>query len=283
MARGVVRGGTVIVLVSLLSLPGCRREIRLEADSLLALHETTERMKRELGLSKAGSRALDNAIDVLVGDATRDLIEAQEASGAAPSAETLAAEAEALAAVHGLTLEEVLSRAVAARKSELESLAAEIGAEEAVLAEQRDHLDRIRVVRATYGMSLATRRSWIDLTVHNASDRALGGLVLDCRLIEPGRAQPREKGTCNVSFTGGLEPGATRAAQAYVGWDSEPRSSRLIEAWAIRAYGPDRAVLWQVPSDLDPREAGRMGELRTRVARVESSLRSLQVVPPTGL
>jgi hypothetical protein len=144
-----------------------------------------------------------------------------------------------------------------------------------VAAEHQKHLQHIKVVRAGYGMSLATRRSWIDLTVHNGTSRTLHEVLLDCRLVERGASMVREQGTCAVAFPDGLAPGASGLAQTYVGWESEPRSARTVEAWPIRAYGDHRAVLWEVPSELDPREAGRIGDIKSRVAVVDGSLRTL--------
>jgi hypothetical protein len=161
---------------------------------------------------------------------------------------------------------------------ELEGLLAELDEYEAIAAEHRKHLDQIAVVRAGYGMNLATRRSWVDVTVHNGSDRAISELLFDCRLIDEDRSETREQGTCAATFPGGLAPGTTGIAQSYVGWESEPRPSRRIDARPIRAYGAQRAVLWHVPSELDPRETGAIGDLRSRVAVVDGSLRALRDV-----
>jgi hypothetical protein len=127
-------------------------------------------------------------------------------------------------------------------------------------------------------MSLATRRSWIDLTVHNGTDRTVTELLFDCRLVEKNGASTREQGTCPASFPAGLAPGTTGIAQSYVGWESEPRHSRKVDARPIRAYAGQRAVLWQVPSELDPRETGAIGDIKTRVAVVDDSLRKLKGV-----
>ena len=278
-----MRTSIVVALVGLTCLSGCKQETRLDASSLFALHKSTQSMKKELELSNAAAAALDNAVEVLVGAATRELLANQETGGAPPSAEAAAAEARVLAPIHELTLDELLAAAVDKRKRELDTLVAELDVEQAVIAEQQTYLDLIKVVRAGYGMSLATRRSWIDVTVYNGTEHTLTELVLDCRLVEPGSTVPREKGTCPLSFPDGLEPGTSRVAQTYVGWDTEPRSARKVEAWPIRALGANRKLVWGVPSSLNPMEAGRVGELRTRVTVVENSLRSLQVEPPASL
>lgn len=282
-----MRTSAVITLVVSL-LAACNDEPRLDAGSLFALYQSTESMKQELKLSEQSAGALDNAIDVLVGDATRALVAEQEAHAATAQQEANAAtadeeraraEAFALAAVHGMTLQQVLATALETRRAELQSLLAELGAEEAVITEQQAHLDRIRVQRAEYNMVTATRRSWIDVTVRNGSDQTLSEVLLDCKLVEPGGKHPREKGTCAVEFAEGLPPLSSATGRTLVGWETEPRSSRRVEARPIRAYGPDHAVLWQVPSELDPREAGRVGDLRTRVAVLEQSMRALEVEP----
>lgn len=276
-----MRKTVVLSLLVVIAVGACKSEVRLDGRSLFALHKSTEAMKRELKLTKAGGRALDAAIDVLVGEAIRELVAAQEREGAVSA--TPRAEAVALASIHHLTHADVLSSAIAKRRSELQGIAAELDVERAAAAEQQTHLDLVKVVRASYGMSLATRRSWIDFTVYNGTDQTLTELLLDCRLVEEGRSAPREKGSCAVKFGGGLEPGTTRVGQAYVGWEVEPRSSRRVEAWPVKAYGDGRAPLWAVPSQLDPQYAGRIGDLRTRMTVVENSLRVLEVEsPPAG-
>ena len=257
----------------------CDDEPRLEADSLFALHQSTTAMKRELKLKNRDAAALDGAIDVLVGYATRELLAATEAAGPAPSpaAET-EAEARILAPIDGITFREVITAAADTTDRELQGLLAELSEQEALAAEHRQHLDQIRVVRAGYGMSLATRRSWIDITIHNGSAKTIKEVLLDCKLVEPSISLTREQGTCSAVFPDGLAPGASGIAQSYVGWESEPRSSRSVQAWTIRAYGDHRAVLWEVPSELNPLEAGVIGDIKSRVAVVDSSLRTLQGV-----
>jgi hypothetical protein len=236
-------------------------------------------MKKELELSKRAASALDSAIDVLVGDATRALFAEQEAGSAAAPEERAEAEAKALAAIDDLTLQEVLARALDMRRAELQGLVTELGAEEAVLAEQQSHLDAIRVLRAEYDMVMSTRRSWIDFTVSNLTDQTLTAVVLDCKLVEPGSRHPREKGTCALEFADGLPPRSSAAARTLVGWDTEPRPTRRVEARPIRAHGADRVVLWQVPSELDPRAGGRVGDMRIRVAVLEESMQALEIEP----
>ena len=51
-----------------------------------------------------------------------------------------------------------------------------------------------------------------------------------------------------------------------------------MDARPIRAYGSKRSVLWQVPSEVDPRETGAIGDIKNRVAVVDSSLRVLEGV-----
>jgi hypothetical protein len=274
-----MRRSAYIALLVVPWLWSCDDEPRLEAESLFTLHKSTVEMKRELKLSKRDAAALEGAIDVLVGDATRELVAATEASGASPSpAAEAEAEARILAPVDGLTFHEVVTAAAYSTERVLQGLLAELSEQEAVAAEHQKHLDQIHVVRAGYGMSLATRRSWIDLTVHNGSDRKINELLLDCKLVEHAISMTREQGTCSAAFPDGLAPGASGIAQSYVGWESEPRSSRTVEARAIRAYGDHRAVLWEVPSELNPLEAGLIGDIKSRVAVIDSSLRTLKGV-----
>jgi hypothetical protein len=278
-----MRRTTVTALILVPFLWSCDHEPRLDGASLFALHHSAQAMKKELKLSKADAEALDGAIDVLVGDAMRDLLARPESAGEAPSSEAQAEqEASILAPVDGLAFREVVTAAADQTNRELEDLLAQLGEHEARAAEHQKHLDRIQVVRAMYGMSLSTRRSWIDLTVHNGSDRSLSELLLDCRLVERGIAMIREQGTCAVVFPAGLAPGATGLAHTYVGWESEPRSARTVEAWPIRAYGDARATLWEVPSQLDPLEAGEIGDIKNRVAVVDDSLRTLRGVEAAG-
>jgi hypothetical protein len=172
----------------------------------------------------------------------------------------------------------VITSAADSTNRELEALLADLSTQEAVAAEHQKHLDGILVVRAGYGMSLATRRSWIDVTIHNGTDQRLHEVLLDCRLVDRGTSTVREQGTCAAVFAEGLGPGMNGIAQTYVGWDSESRSSRVLEAWPIRAYGANRAVLWEVPSQLNPLEAGPIGDIKSRVAVIDSSLRTLKGV-----
>jgi hypothetical protein len=246
---------------------------------MFSLHETTEAMKRELKLSKKDAAALDGAVDVLVGNATREMLAAAEAAAEPTSSpERAAAEKRVLAPVDRLSFGQVITAAADKTNRELEGLLAELSEYEAIAAEHQGHLDRVEVSRANYGMSLATRRSWIDLTVHNGTDQTLTELLLDCRLVEPGQTTTREQGTCPAVFPSGLAPGGTAIAQSYVGWESEPRPTRTVDARPIRAYGPGHAVLWQVPSELDPRETGAIGDIKNRVAVVDGSLRRFKGV-----
>jgi hypothetical protein len=277
--RGLCRSRRNVVALTFASfLWSCQREIRLDATSMFALHESTKAMKERLELSKADAVALDGAIDVLTGDATREMLAQAEAAGDLGSPAQLETEARVLAPVHGLTFRQLITAASDLTNSELEGLLAELNEYEAIAAEHQKHLDQIAVVRAGYGMSLATRRSWIDLTVHNGTDRTVTELLFDCRLLENGGSTAREQGTCPATFPAGLAPGTTAIAQSYVGWESEPRHSRKVDARPIRAYGGQRAVLWQVPSELDPRETGAIGDIKTRVAVVDGSLRQLKGV-----
>src|SRR5688572_7818934 len=188
----------------------CSHEPRLDGTSMFALHESTKTMKQKLELSKKDSAALDGAIDVLVGDATREMIELAEAEGRDTTA-TARAEAEAtvLTPIDGLTFHQVVGTAADQTGRELDGLLAELNEYEAIAAEHQKHLDRIAVVRTGYGMNLATRRSWIDLTVHNGSDRPITELLFDCRLVDVDRSETREQGTCAATFPGGLAPGKT--------------------------------------------------------------------------
>jgi hypothetical protein len=269
---------TVLVVVAVCLAASCDNEPRLDGHSLLALHESTESMKKALALSKKDAAALDAAIDVLVGDATREMLAAAESSAeSAIGPERLAAEARVLQPIDDLSLREVIANAALKTNRELEGLLAELGEYEAIAAEHQTHLDRITVVRTGYGMNLASRRSWIDVTVRNGTDRRLTELLFDCRLIEDGTGT-REESTCRAAFAGGLAPGTTGIAQSFVGWESEPRPTRRVEARPIRAYGDRQAVLWQVPSELDPRETGPIGDLKNRVAVLDGSLRRLKDV-----
>jgi hypothetical protein len=268
----------VLALAVASILCSCQREARLDATSMFSLHESTKAMKEGLELSKKDAAALDGAIDVLIGDATREMLAQAEAAGTLGSPTQLEAEARVLAPVDKLTFRQLITAAEDRISSELDGLLAELSEHEAIAAEHQKHLDRVAVVRAGYGMSLATRRSWIDITVHNGTDKTVTELLLDCRLLEDGSAMTREQGTCPVVFPAGLQPGATAIAQSYVGWESEPRASRKVDARPIRAYGAQRAVLWHVPSELDPRETGAIGDIKNRVAVVDDSLRALKGV-----
>ena len=127
----------VIALAIASFLWSCHRETRLDARSMFSLYESTEAMKKELALSKKDAAALDGAIDVLVGDATREMLAQAEAAGEVPAAARVETEARVLAPVHSLTFHQVIGAAADKTKSELDGLLAELGEYEAIAAEHR--------------------------------------------------------------------------------------------------------------------------------------------------
>src|SRR4029450_10482459 len=108
-------------------------------------------------------------------------------------------EARVLAPIDHLTFGQVITAAADQTNRELEGRLAQLSEYETIAGEHRAHLDQIAVVRAGYGMSLVTRRSWIDLTVRNGTEQTLNELLFDCRLLEAG-SLVREQGTCPAVF-----------------------------------------------------------------------------------
>ncbi|HVR29024.1 MAG TPA: hypothetical protein VMS86_05760 [Thermoanaerobaculia bacterium] len=277
-----MRGKLVLAAVGISICWASQREPTLDASSLIELHGSYERMVRELRLSGAEAAALEQAIDVLVGDAARDLIASRELKYQSLGPKDRRLEAEILAPLDGLAYRELLSAAAATKVDEMNVVLAQLAAEEATAASDRRMLASIEVLDACYWMSVDTGASWIDLTIRNASDRRLHELFLDCRLVEQDGRAVLQSGGCRVAFEPALAPGESRSARTHLSWRTQPRASLAVEAWAIQAYGADGSLLWDMPSRLDPRWVGRVADLRSRVDDLDESLRSLGVSPPAA-
>ena len=66
-------------------------------------------------------------------------------------------------------------------------------------------------------------------------------------------------------------------ASAPVSWESRQRLGWTVEARPIRAYGAGGVELWEVPSELNPREVGKIARIQSQIAMVDDDLRSLRV------
>lgn len=274
--RWIIASHMSLGIASACLILACSGEPRLNGESRYWLHMSSADLKKELSLSPGQANAMEAAIDVLVGEDTRRLLDDGEA---AEGAEGNAREQEALAPIDGLSFGELLDEAAGIKQAELYHLRQELSKEEIKIAEHREDLEGIEVVRARYQMG-AGRRSWIDVTVRNRTEEHLDEILLDCRLVEAGRSEPWQKGTCPIVIPGGLAPGLTTTARSIVGWDTGPRRQRLVEMWPIRAYGKGRALLWDVPSELNPLEAGRIAKLETEAEVVARVLSALQLAMP---
>jgi len=270
-------GKSLLALIGVSLAWMAQHEPRLDGRTLVALQESYDRMETELRLSADRSKTLEEAINVLIGEAAGELIAARALRVEEPSLterrDDHRREARALAPIHRLSYDEVLAAAAEKTQSELGGVLAALSREMATAADDRLELQRIEVLHTGYRPSLDTGRRLLDLEILNGTDRALSELLLDCRLDEPG-APSRERGTCRVRFEDGLAPGEATVAQSSVKWRTEPRSTATIEAWPIRAHAADGSILWDVPSAFDPRVRGRIAELEGRLARLDDSLRS---------
>jgi hypothetical protein len=282
LVPGAVKRWSFLTAIMIASLGAARQPPVLNAASLYDLHDSADYVKSSLQLSREEFASLEHALDVLVGDDARRLMERVEKSRRpVPAAVRLAAEARVLAPIDGMTYPGLVTAAVEKTTDRRTGLLGDLRTEKAAAVRSRSELQKIEVVRAVYWSSVATGERAVDFVIDNGSGQPLSGLLLDCRLIDTVRRQ-RERGTCRVEFQGGLASGLTAAASAPVGWESRQRLGWVVEARPIRAYGPTGDALWEVASEDDPREAGRVAELEGRIADLDHDLQSLQVEPFAG-
>jgi hypothetical protein len=273
-----VRASSFLTGIVLAGLWVVGQEPVLSSASLYDLHDSADRVKSTLQLSSDEFASLQHALDVMVGEPARELVEEMESSSATiPAAERRASEAKVLAPIDGMTFEALVTAATEKRIDERTGLLGDLRLEQVAAPTSRRQLHRIDVVRAAYWSSVATGERAVDFTIRNGSDRAIDALLLDCRLIDTTRRATRERGTCRIEFDGGLMPGMAATASAPVSWESRQRLGWIVEARPIRAYGAGGEALWEVPSEHDPREAGRIAQLQSRIAEVDSDLRTLRV------
>ena len=253
----------------------------LNADSLDDLHDSADRVKWSLQLSPDEFASLEQALDVLVGDDARRLVQALETMEAQrrplPPSVRVAVESRVLAPVEGLSFEGLVTAAVDKAVDRRTGLLGDLRAEKAAVQSSRRQLQKIEVVSADYWSSIATGEHEIDFTIRNGSEQTIAGLVLDCRLIDTTRRQTRERGTCRVDFSADLPAGLSATAAAPVAWETRQRLGWVVEARPIRAFGPDGDTLWEVSSEFDPRVGGRLAEIENSIADLDHDLEALRV------
>jgi hypothetical protein len=89
-----------------------QREPRLEGASMYDLWQSSEDMKEQLRLSPAEADELDGALDLLIGEETRELRARTESPEDPPALDVrMRAEARLLAPVDGLSFDEVIAAA----------------------------------------------------------------------------------------------------------------------------------------------------------------------------
>jgi hypothetical protein len=271
----------LLAAVVFVSLGLVEQQPILDADSLDDLHDSADRVKWALQLSDNEFASLEQALDVMVGDDTQRLMLALEAMEAQskplPRSARLAAESRVLAPVEGLSFERLVAAAVDKTQERRSGLLGELRAEKAAAQASLIELHKIEVVSASYWSSVVTGERQIDFTIHNGSEEALSALVLDCRLMDTGRRQTRERGTCRVDFPTALPAGLTAQVTASVAWETRQRLGWVVEARPIRAFAADGSSLWEVGSELDPRSRGRLAEIESSLADLDSDLESLQL------
>jgi hypothetical protein len=252
----------------------------LSADSLDDLHDSADRVKWSLQLSPDEFASLEQALDVLVGDDARRLERAVETLESAarplPPPVRLAAESRILAPVEGMSYERLVTAAVDKTQDKRAGLLGDLRVEKVAVIASKRHLQTIEVVKATYWSSVASGERGVDFTIRNGSDEPISALVLDCRLIDTTRRQTRERGTCRAEFGAALPPGLSAAVTAPVSWEARQRLGWTVEARAIRAYGTSGDPLWEIPSELDRREAGRLAAIESSLADVDHDLEALR-------
>lgn len=272
---------TLLAPVVVASLGAVQQQAVLDAASLYDLHDSADRVKLRRELSPGEFAALEEALDVLVGDDARRLMEKMErievSSRPLPAAVRLAAEARVLAPVDGLTFEGLVTAAVDKTRDRRTGLLGDLRSEKAAAPKSRRELEKIDVVSAAYWRSVTTGERAIDFTIRNGSEQPLYALVLDCRLIDTHRRQTREHGTCRVEFEGGLAPGSATAVTAPVAWEARQLLGWTVDARPIRAYDAAGDALWEVASELDPHQGGHIAELESEIADLDQDLESLGV------
>jgi hypothetical protein len=270
----------VLALVVVSSLGLVEQQPVLNADSLDDLHDSADRVKWSLRLSPDEFASLEQALDVLVGDDARRVVQALETMEAQrrplPPAVRLAVESRVLAPVEGMSFEGLVTAAVDKAVERRTGLLGDLRAEKAAMQSSRRQLQKIEVVSASYWSSVATGEHEIDFTIRNGSEQTIAGLVLDCRLIDTVRRQTRERGSCRVDFSADLPAGLSAMASAPVAWEARQRLGWVVEARPIRAFGPDGDTLWEVSSEFDPR-AGRLAETEDSIADLDDTLEALRV------
>ena len=245
----------------------------LDADSLYDLHDSADRVKLRMDLSSREFASLERALDVMVGDRARRLVEKIEASPRRlPASVRLAAEARVLAPVQGMTYHGLVTAAVEKTIDRRTGLLGDLRVQRASAPTQRRQLQRIDVVDSTYWSDVTTGERAIDFTIHNGSDATVSSLMLDCRLVDTDRRQTRERGTCRVEFSSPLDAGATATATAWVGWSTRQRLGWAIDAKPIRAYDRAGDALWGVASETDPDDGGPIAEIESDIADLDHDL-----------
>jgi hypothetical protein len=275
-----VRGVAFLAPVVIGSLGLVEQQPVLNADSLYDLHDSADRVKWSLQLSPDEFSSLEQAIDVMVGDDARRLIQAVETMEARskplPPSIRLAAESRVLAPVEGLSFEGLVTAAIDKTQDRRTGLLGDLRAERAAMHASRLELQKIEVVSASYWSSVATGERQVDFTIHNGSSEPLSTLVLDCRLIDTSRRQTRERSTCRVDFPAALPAGVSARASAPVTWEARHRLGWTVDARPIRAYGTDGVARWEVASEVHA-GTGRLAEIESTLADLDHDLESLRV------
>ena len=268
-----MRGISLLTPVFLAGLSVMPHQPVLDADSLYDLHDSADRVKLRMDLSPREFASLEHALDVMVGDRARRLVEKIESSPRPiPAAVRLAAEARVLAAVDGMTYDGLVSAAVEKTVDRRTGLLGDLLAERAAAPQHRRQLQKIDVVDSSYWTDVSTGERSIDFTIWNGSDETLSSLVLACRLIDTDRRQTRERGTCRVEFAAPLPPGGTATATAPVGWETRQRLGWLIDAEPIRAWDEAGEALWAVAAEIDRGQSGPIAEIQERIADLDRDL-----------
>lgn len=245
----------------------------LNAESLYDLHDSADRVKLRMDLSSREVASLEHALDVMVGDRARRLVEKIESSPRTiPTALRLAAEARVLAPINGMTYDGLVSAAVEKTIDRRTGLLGDLRVERAAAQNNRRQLQKIDVVDSSYWSDVMTGERSIDFTIWNGSDETLSSLLLDCRLVDTGRRQTRERGTCRVEFAHPLPAGVTATATASVGWETRQRLGWKIDARPIRAWDEAGRALWAVASETDPDQGGPIAEIQGRIADLDNDL-----------
>lgn len=268
----------ILVAILLLSASGCDQidgfgVIRISGDTDEEVRSSIDAMKKDMTTEEGA--AFESALTKVV-LSELDLGEMFTKSLAGEDLNVEAAGASAMAAVSGMSAEDVMAEAERLQKTRSKKqqiqIKAEIGELNAEIAELREEEQEARAFEKELekleisGTKLYWRKSdWstslvMELTVENKLDVAISAGTFEGTLITPGRSVPWLVDTFSYSIAGGLEPGEKQSwklgPNQYGDWGNTPkdRDDTVFTVRAKNVKGPDGKDLFDIsfsPEKLD--------------------------------